>query len=429
MGRPSPAKYTGSGVPDTTGRRSESGERSGRIVLAGVDTLHVGLRSKNARLRLRQVRELLEEVAHAPKGERLVRFSDGSDWAVGGPTRWAVGSVERGGIKALLGREGLENNPEVTVEVGSRACWELGLHGAWRAAQGIGRELLDCEPSATLVSRVDPCVDVAGFDFGATAREAWVAKLRAGRERGPEDEEDDRQRWYTATETNSLRWGSRASGAIVRVYDKVREIREQSGKTWLFPMWARKNGGEWPREVWRVELELKRKALRGEARPERSWAVAGPGLPVDTLEGLERALPAIFREYVTSRLRLCVPSDRDRNRSRWDLHPVWQAVADVPWREWAGLREGDHVAAEQAQADYRKLLSGAMGYMEALGAALSLRLDSKGEDPAEVFARVMRDGLDLFAELGRDWAAEVREKATRHAPAPAAAPGPVGAVA
>lgn len=418
MGSTSTVGYTGSGRSPAASQRRGSGPCSGpRVVLAGLDTLHLGFRCPEARPHLRQLRALVEDTAAKPKGERLLRLSDGSEWVVGGGTKFHVGSLERGGIKVLVTRDGLPKNPELSVEVGSRACHELGPAGAWRRAEGLAHELFDRPPRSAVLSRVDPCVDVAGLDLGRTDQDEWVTRLRAAKVRGTEAEDEvDWQRWRSGSAVNSIRWGSRTSGLMVRAYDKIREMREQSNKVWFWDMWARHNGGEPPTGVWRVEAELRRTALRGDWWPRQE----GPALPVDTLSGLERALPAIWRDLMGSRLRWTVPAGA--NRARWELRDEWRLIADLDWSKWGfAAAEGDHVPAAQAKTDYASLLPILRGLAVRAGALRGL------DDLAEAFGVILRDVVALDLELGRDATAEMREFLAQAAPA--AAPESVGAVA
>jgi hypothetical protein len=92
---------------------------------------------------------------------------------------------------------------------------------------------------------------------------------------------------------------------LVRVYDKVAEIEQQSGKAWLFDMWGTRDG------VWRCEIQV-----RGERLKE-----AG----ITTFDHLRAHLPELVRELARKHTSLRTPGG-DSNRSRWPLHPLWKAL-------------------------------------------------------------------------------------------------------
>ncbi len=114
----------------------------------------------------------------------------------------------------------------------------------------------------------------------------------------------------------TLTIGSKAS-LEVQIYDKTREIVEQSGKTWLYPLWL--NGLQcdpWssrrPRDIWRLECRFGREFLK-----QRN---------LRTPQAFKRALGALVREALYTR-RLCVPRASDTHRHRWPLHPLWSEAA------------------------------------------------------------------------------------------------------
>jgi hypothetical protein len=92
---------------------------------------------------------------------------------------------------------------------------------------------------------------------------------------------------------------------VVRVYDKVAEITQASGKVWMFPIWGQSTN------VWRIEFQVRRPALK---RYE-----------VSSLDDLAlhqgRMLQDLARKHTTIRLPTL-----DTNRSRWPLHPIWKAL-------------------------------------------------------------------------------------------------------
>jgi len=56
--------------------------------------------------------------------------------------------------------------------------------------------------------------------------------------------------WRSSGAIQSMQFGK--GDVVLCIYDKVAEIEEQSGKTWLHDLWGRKEG------VWRVEYQVRR---------------------------------------------------------------------------------------------------------------------------------------------------------------------------
>lgn len=92
------------------------------------------------------------------------------------------------------------------------------------------------------------------------------------------------------------------SDIVLRIYDKVAEIEEQSHKTWFYDLWGVSEN------VWRIEWQTRKDVLRRFAI--RTFA--------DLQDGQGDLLRYVAEEHTTLRIK----SD-DNNRSRWLLHPLW----------------------------------------------------------------------------------------------------------
>ena len=89
---------------------------------------------------------------------------------------------------------------------------------------------------------------------------------------------------------------------VLRFYDKIAEIEQQSEKVWLFDLWGRNT------DVWRIEWQIRKNVLRRFGI--RTFA--------DLDDGQGDLLRYLAHEHDTVR----VPAS-DSNRSRWPLHPLW----------------------------------------------------------------------------------------------------------
>ena len=100
----------------------------------------------------------------------------------------------------------------------------------------------------------------------------------------------------------------------IQLYDKGKEITEASGKIWMASLWERSG---WRaeeqgriRDVWRLEIRMKKDFLRGRG--------------ILHLEELRGGLGELLAEALVTR-RLTLPNG-DKNRARWPLHPMWTAA-------------------------------------------------------------------------------------------------------
>lgn len=111
--------------------------------------------------------------------------------------------------------------------------------------------------------------------------------------------------WGIASRTETLNIGTKERLQI-GLYDKTREITEASGKTWFHQIW----GNSYTKDVFRVEVRFFKDWLR-------DWQII-------TVEDLLCHVEEIVSTAINTR-RLTIPS-KDKNRSRWEIHPLWQAV-------------------------------------------------------------------------------------------------------
>jgi hypothetical protein len=89
---------------------------------------------------------------------------------------------------------------------------------------------------------------------------------------------------------------------VLRVYDKVAEIQQQSDKVWFFLLWGQDTN------VWRIEWQVRKPILRQ--------------FGIVTFEDLKNSLGDLLRYLSEEHTTLRIP-DGDPNRSRWKLHPLW----------------------------------------------------------------------------------------------------------
>ena len=88
----------------------------------------------------------------------------------------------------------------------------------------------------------------------------------------------------------------------MRVYDKVAEIQEKSGKVWFYDLWGT------DRDVWLIEWQVRKDCLRR--------------FSIVTVQDLYDQVGDLVRYLSGEHDSLRLPTS-DSNRSRWDLHPLW----------------------------------------------------------------------------------------------------------
>lgn len=179
------------------------------------------------------------------------------------------------------------NDPSFRVKFRSKALWQHGaqsMHDWFQAwAERIG--FFAIRPES--LSRVDFTFDyeLAEPDFNENSVVSLSAKDNKYRDNG---------------KLNGLVYGK--SDVVLRIYDKVLEIQEQSQKSWFFQLWGISE------DVWRIEWQTRQNHLRRFGIRTFADLYAQQG---DLLRYLSES-------HDTLRL-----AGADTNRSRWPLHPLW----------------------------------------------------------------------------------------------------------
>lgn len=249
------------------------------------------------------------------------------------------------------------------VQFFSEALWLLGLDELtarftrWHESVG----LKPTQPE--VVSRADWAFDyhLANIDF---VQEHFVSRAA----------KDSRHRNHCIAQTFTFGRGD----VVFRVYDKVAEIEEQSGKAWLYEIWGQRQ------DVWRVEMQVRKDRLQ----------LAG----IHTIADLKELQNDLLRELASDHTTLRRPTE-DSNRSRWPLHPLWQALlADIAALPQTGLvRSIDPMRPLGYRLD--RTTQSVHGLLKAVGALVTVR-----------------DGLDRPPTLEQVLAALPRLLARHHNP-------------
>ena len=229
------------------------------------------------------------------------------------------------------------NDPSFFVKFLSEALWREG-------AFALHRRFLDWAESVGLfpvkeegLSRVDWAHDyyLPQIDFDEDSFVSLASKEAIYREDG---------------KPQTFKFG--ADDVVLRFYDKVMEIIQESGKAWFFKLWGCSEN------VWRVEWQVRKAMLRR--------------FGVRTLADLEERQGDVLRYLATEHDTLRVPNE-DSNRARWPLHPLWvdlqEQIKTLPCL-------GIYREIDPSMAVNERLLWMAMsvyGYLKRVGAIYQLK--------------------------------------------------------
>lgn len=260
------------------------------LLLCGLDSLYVSyyLDLQKSVLDLDLLAYRKERLKEA-RGENLTEIELGTE-------RFALMPYGKHPYTYILANEAFEvrlgekMSPSCHVQFTSRFLWQCGLtdllnrFGSWLASLKLSHKLPE------VVARADWAFDyhLPALDFGA---DDFVSRFR----------KDSIHRQNGIVQTFTLGRGD----FVLRVYDKVAEIQEQSQKFWFYDLWGCRNA------VWRIEFQVRRARLQQ----------AG----IDTVEDLRLLQNDILRELAANHTTLRRPSG-DGNRARWPLHALWSAL-------------------------------------------------------------------------------------------------------
>jgi len=233
------------------------------------------------------------------------------------------------------------------------------------------------------------------------------------RKRGGHEETDLDVRSYSyGLQRSGLDFSARGPMSCC-IYDKTRELKK-SGKIWFEDVWLL-NGWEDGQTVWRVEFRFKREALhelKAEGLfhgienaydlPDRLrvlWAYAA-----GHVDGGEDGSPDGW-------LRLVLPSEEDRTRSRWSTHPAWVEVQRAflvdPERP---EHFGKIIRRRKEQHNIQKGVEAALGYGTSLSAWVGGDLADPDADISLFLHWFAKAASQHMLNKDMDFGAEVRRK-------------------
>lgn len=118
------------------------------------------------------------------------------------------------------------------------------------------------------LSRLDLCVDMVGFDFYGFIKKYHDNKLR---EKKPKEVTEHYKKYDNESIYTGISWGSKLSDWTAKIYDKIREINEVSGKQYILD-YFKANGIDVDKDkVWRYEFSIT--SLKDKYRLEDKYTI------------------------------------------------------------------------------------------------------------------------------------------------------------
>ncbi|WP_446809883.1 phage/plasmid replication domain-containing protein [Methylomonas sp. 2BW1-5-20] len=181
------------------------------------------------------------------------------------------------------------NTPAFFVKFRSFALWHQGAFALHQIFLSWALSLGFVQQRPESLSRVDFTFDYAlpAIDFD---EDHFVSLSK----------KDNRYR--SDQQIQTLQFGK--GDVVLRVYDKLAEIEEQSQKTWFHDLWNTES-----EKVWRIEWQIRKPVLKR--------------FSIKTFQDLQDGSGDILRYLANDHDSLRVPTS-DSNRARWPLHPLWQ---------------------------------------------------------------------------------------------------------
>lgn len=180
--------------------------------------------------------------------------------------------------------------PSCFIQLYSQGLWLFGLDALWGRFADWCSSLNLTATKPEVVSRADwafdynlPCIDFRPDHFVSRADKEAV--------------------WSEHSRMQTIALGK--GDTVIRVYDKIAEIAQKSGKAFFFEHWAQSE------DVWRIEFQARRGRLKQGG--------------IKTIESLKDHQNDLLNNLARVHTTLRRPV-MDTNRSRWPLHPLWKQL-------------------------------------------------------------------------------------------------------
>ena len=230
-----------------------------------------------------------------------------------------------------LAKLGAIRTPLAHVQVSSELLTQQGVEKSVSELNNIVNKLGILTDSPA-VSRLDLCVDfVTDYPLSDISDSDWVTRAKTM----------DR---YTVKRRFSG-WVIGVGGNIIaRLYNKSLEM-QKTPRPYLEKR-HRECGWDGVSDVWRLEFQFRREALRE--------------LGITSFSSLSESLAGLWRYATTDWLRLIIPSETDLTQSRWTEACVWRVLQQA---QWSGDRPVERVPVAKGRppSDQSLFINGISG--------------------------------------------------------------------
>jgi hypothetical protein len=296
------------------------------------------------------------------------------------------------------------------IRLSAEYLWKVGgLVGSLSTVNGLINTIFDHEMHL-VPSKIDLCADVAHWSMSDLENDRFLSRARKRKHTFQEESlligpiEDV----WKGKKLGTLYFGERGSPVHGKMYDKVREIKDnQYAKKWFFGLWGRKlpTFTEETVPVSRVELSLHREAL-GE-------------LGINTCSDLYNNLKGLWAYVVGSEtvkpwLRYTMPTD-DPNRARWPIDPTWQTVQHA-FDDLSEEGAGELIRLKKQEVSIERTTAAITGYLTTLAAQHCAKKSySPQEMDLSVFVNeVARDVETVLERKETDFQEQIAVKQERY---------------
>lgn len=293
---------------------------SSRILRTGIDSLYLSFRGELAEdtsIRLNKLKELARSDFSSRTSLAQIKLHEHLFEVAGNGRHPFAYILADAWYRLEVSKKDAKSAPLAHCRIASELLTTRGPDWAvadlWKVVTALGA--LSEPPS---VSRGDLCVDfVTDYPINQIQNNEWVTKARRF------DSHIDERRFSGF----SIAAGSPLSA---RMYNKSLELKKHP-RPYLERIWL-DAGWDGVSDVWRLEYQLRRQALRD--------------LGVVRYSDLAASLAGIW-DYCTHKwLRHTQPLAGDGNQSRWPLSVLWQLLQSA---QWSGINEVQRINSERSR--------------------------------------------------------------------------------
>lgn len=292
---------------------------SGRILRCGIDSLYLsyqGEMTDDTFLRLTKTKELAKsDLVETASLAQIELYKHLFEVAAYGSHPYAF-VLRDAWYRLQVSKQGAKNTPLAYCKIASEVLTKISPLEVVADLTGVVSAIgaLSDTPN---VSRTDLCVDfVSTYPIDQIINDQWVTKAR---------------KFAQYTDDRRFSGFAIAAGGVLsaRLYNKTIEMKKNP-RPYLEAMW-REQGWDGISDVWRLEFQFQRQALRD--------------LGVKSFPDLMASLAGLWQYVTNDWLRHTVPSTSDKTQTRWPTSALWELLQSA---QWSGLNEVHRINSERS---------------------------------------------------------------------------------